>query len=162
MSWLFPWFLFAHVLGAIAAFGPSYSMPIIGRMGGAEPQHANFATRVGLALAKQRIWPLALLQGVTGVGLIVTGSVDVTRAGWLMAAIVLYVIALGFSYLVQVPTTQKIIEMTSTPPPPPAPGAAPSGPPPALLALIRRSQRGGMFLAGLIAVIVFLMVVKPF
>jgi hypothetical protein len=30
------------------------------------------------------------------------------------------------------------------------------------MALIRRSQLGGLFLAGLIAVIVFLMVVKPF
>ena len=104
MSWLFPWFLFAHVLGAIAAFGPSYSMPIIGRMGGAEPQHANFATRVGWRSRSSESSPLALLQGVTGVGLIVTGSVDLTRAGWLMAAIVLYVIALGFSYLVQAPT----------------------------------------------------------
>lgn len=159
---LFPWFLFAHVLGAIAAFGPSYSMPIIGRMGGAEPQHANFATRVGLALAKQRVWPLALLQGVTGVGLIITGNVDLTRSLWLGVAIILYVIALGYSYLVQVPTVKKIIEMTSTPPPPPAPGAAPSGPPPALVALIKRSQQGGMLLAGLVAVIVFLMVVKPF
>jgi hypothetical protein len=162
MSWLFPWFLFAHVLGAIAAFGPSYSMPIIGKMGGAEPQHANFATRVGLALAKQRIWPLALLQGVTGVGLILTSDRDLTKSVWLMVAIVLYVVALGYSYFVQVPTVKKIIEMTSTPPPPPAPGAAPSGPPPALLALIKRSQQGGMLLAGLIAVIVFLMVVKPF
>jgi hypothetical protein len=162
MSTLFPWFLFAHVLGAIAAFGPTFSSSIIGKMGGAEPQHANFATRVGLALAKQRIIPLAVLQGITGVGLIITGSVDIMRAGWLMAAIALYVIALGFAFLVQVPTTQKIIAMTSTPPPPPAPGAAPSGPPPALMALIRRVQRGGMFLAGLIAVIVFLMVVKPF
>ena len=162
MSWLFPWFLFAHVLGAIAAFGPTYSMSIIGRMGGAEPQHANFATRVGEAIAKQRIWPLALLQGVTGVGLIITGNVDLTKSLWLGTAIVLYVVALGFSYTVQTPTVKKIIEMTSAPPPPPAPGIAPSGPPPALMALIRRSQLGGMFMAGLIAVIVFLMVVKPF
>ena len=160
---LFPWFLFAHVLGAIAAFGPSYSMPIIGRMGGAEPQHANFATRVGLALTKQRILPLAVLQGITGVGLIVTGDTNVMRAGWLTVAILLYAVALGYAFAVQTPTAQAIIAMTSTPPPPPpAPGEAPSGPPPALRTLIRRSQLGGMFLAGLIAVIVFLMVVKPF
>ena len=30
---LFPWFLFAHVLGAIIAFGPTFSSPIIGRHG---------------------------------------------------------------------------------------------------------------------------------
>jgi len=52
--------------------------------------------------------------------------------------------------------------MTSTPPPPPPPGTAPSGPPPELRALIERARLGGMFLAGLVAAIVFLMVVKPF
>jgi hypothetical protein len=157
---LFPWFLFAHVLGAIAAFGPSFSMPIIGKMGGAEPQHANFATRIGLALANQRMLPLAILQGITGVGLIITGSINVMAAGWLTVGILLYAVALGYAFAVQGPTVKAIIAMTSTPPPP-APGA-PAGPPPALMALIRRSQLGGMFLAGLIAVIVFLMVVKPF
>jgi len=162
MSWLFPWFLFAHVLGAIAAFGPAYSMPIIGRMGGAEPQHANFAVRVNRELARQRILPLAVLQGITGVGLIVTGNVDVMRAGWLLVAIVLYAIALGFAFGVQTPTAKKIIELTSTPPPPPAPGSAPSGPPAEVRALIERAKLGGMVLAGLVAVIVFLMVVKPF
>lgn len=99
--------------------------------GGAEPKHANFATRVGLALAKQRIWPLALLQDVTGVGLMFTGSVDLTKSLWLGTSIVLYVVALGYSYLVQILTVKKIIEMTPTPPPPPVPGTDPSGPPPA-------------------------------
>jgi hypothetical protein len=159
---LFPWFLFVHVLGAIAAFGPTFSSSIIGKMGGAESQHANFAVRVNRELARQRILPLAVLQGITGVGLIVTGNVDVMRAGWLMVAIVLYAIALGFAFGVQTPTAKKIIEMTSTPPPPPPPGTAPSGPPPELRALIERARLGGMFLAGLVAAIVFLMVVKPF
>ncbi|HEX9551051.1 MAG TPA: DUF2269 family protein [Candidatus Limnocylindrales bacterium] len=157
---LFPWFLFLHVLGAIAAFGPSFSMSIIGQMGGAEPQHANFATRVSLAISNQRILPLAVVQGITGVGLIILGKVDLTRNAWLGIAIVLYLIALGYAYFVQTPTVKQVIEMTSAPPPPPTPGA-PAGPPPALRALILRAQRGGMLLAGLIAVIAFLMVVKP-
>ena len=48
MDWsaLFPWLLFLHVLGAIVAFGPTFAFSFIGAMGGAEPQHANFATRV--------------------------------------------------------------------------------------------------------------------
>jgi hypothetical protein len=79
-----------------------------------------------------------------------------------MVAIVLYAIALGFAFGVQTPTAKKIIELTSTPPPPPAPGTAPSGPPAEVRALIERAKLGGMFLAGLVAVIVFLMVVKPF
>lgn len=157
---LFPWFLFAHILGAIIAFGPTFSLPILGRMGGAEPQHANFATRVSVAISAQRIIPLAILQGITGIGLIWTRSLDLTRNLWLGAAIVLYLIALGYALFVQTPTAKQIVAMTSAPPPPPQPGA-PAGPPPALRALIRRVQLGGMFLAGLISIIVFLMVVKP-
>ena len=158
---LFPWLLFLHVFGAIIAFGPSYSFPIIGRMGGGEPQHANFATRVSLALTRQRVLPLAILQGVTGAGLVIVRGYDITRPSWLSVSIVLYAIALVFAFAVQTPTVRAIIAMTSAPPPPPAPGAPP-GPPPALRALIRRTQLGGMFLAALVAVIVFLMVVKPF
>lgn len=158
---LFPWLLFAHVLGAIIAFGPTYSFPLIGAMGGKERMHANFATRVSYAIAKRVSWPLALVQGLTGVGLIVARNIDLTKVLWLDVAIVLYVIALGFSYFVQTPTVARVIEMTSTPPPPPAPGAAPSGPPPELMALIRRVQRGGMVLTTLVAVIVALMVLKP-
>lgn len=161
MEWdrLFPWFLYAHVLGAIIAFGPTFSLPILGRMGGLERQHANFATRVGLAISKQRIVPLAILQGITGLGLIVTGGIDMSRAMWLNIAIVLYLIALGYAIFVQTPTVKAIVALTSGPPP--APGGPPPEPSPVLFPLIRRSQLGGMFLAILIAAIVFLMVVKP-
>jgi uncharacterized membrane protein len=154
--------LFLHVLGAIAAFGSSFTaFPAIGAMGGKEPMHGNFALRVSEAISK-RIWPLALLQGVTGVLLIVVAGVDLTKALWLDVAIVLYVGALAFSYFRQTPTLMKLVEMTSTPPPPPAPGAAPAGPPPAMLALVKQVQQGGMILAVLVVVIVFLMVTKPF
>jgi hypothetical protein len=154
--------LFLHVLGAIAAFGSSFTaFPAIGAMGGKEPMHGNFALRASEAISK-RIWPLALLQGVTGVLLIVVAEVDLTKALWLDVAIVLYVGALAFSYFRQTPTLMKLIEMTSTPPPPPAPGAAPAGPPPAMLALVKQVQQGGMILAVLVVVIVFLMVTKPF
>lgn len=159
---LFAFLLFLHVIGAIVAFGPSFSFAIIGAMGGREPMHANFATRVTEAISRRVLFPLALVQGITGVGLILTSSVDVTKALWLDLGIVLWVIALGFSYFVQTPHVRQIIEMTKNPPPPPAPGAAPSGPPPALLALIKSVQQGGMILGLLIVVIVFLMVVKPF
>jgi len=74
---------------------------------------------------------------------------------------VLYIVLFTYAVRVQIPTTQRIIDMTSAPPPEAPPGAAPSGPPPALMALIGKVQRGGMFLTAMIVVIVFLMVVKP-
>jgi len=160
---LFPWLLFAHIFGAVVAFGPTFAFPLIGGMGGKEPMHANFATRVSGAIAKKITWPLALLQGVTGVALLLLSGRDLTQAAnyWLDAAIVLYVGALVYSHYVQTPRVGRIIEMTSTPPPPPAPGVAPAGPPPALLALIKGVQQGGKILTGLLTVIFFLMIVKP-
>lgn len=154
--------LLLHVLGAIVAFGPTFSFSIIGAMGGREPMHANFATRVTYAISHRVTWPLALVQGVTGVILIFLANVDLTKALWLDVAIVLYLFALGYSYFVQTPRVVKAIEMTSTPPPPPAPGAAPAGPPPALLALVKGIQQGGMVTGITLVLIIALMVMKPF
>ena len=162
MSALFPWFLFVHVLGAVIAFGPTFSMSIIGGAGGKEPMHANFATRVSEAIAKRRILPLAYLQGIIGVGLILTGNINPFEHAWLLVGIILWAVALGYALTIQGPAVHQVIEMTSGgPPPPPADGAAPAGPPPALRAAVRRVQRGGMILGALVIVIVFLMVVKP-
>jgi uncharacterized membrane protein len=152
-----PWFLYLHVLGAIIAFGPTFAFPIIGAMGGLEPMHANFATRVSLAISNRVVVPLAALQGITGVGLILTRGFDLFNTYWLLVGIVLYLIAYGTAFFVTKPTVQRIIAMTSAPPPPGA-----SGPPPELLENIKRVQRLGMFTSVLIVVIVFLMVVKPF
>jgi uncharacterized membrane protein len=153
---LLPWLLLLHVFGAIVAFGPVYAFPIIGAMGGKEPQHANFATRVSDMISKQRVFPLAIFQGITGVGLILVTGINLLATPWLLIGITLYLITISYNFSVQTPTAKKIIDMTSTPPPPGA-----SGPPPELLALIRRVQLGGMFSAIMIALIVFLMVVKP-
>jgi len=149
-------FLFLHVMGAIIAFGPSYAFPIIGRMGGAEPQHANFATRVTDAIAQQRVLPLAIFQGITGVALILVTGINLLATRWLLLGITLYLIVLGYNLLIGIPTVKKVIQMTSTPPPPGA-----SGPPPELLAAIKKVQRGGMFSGVMIVLIVILMVTKP-
>jgi hypothetical protein len=163
MPELIPWFLFLHVLGAIVAFGPSFSFPIIGAMGAADRAHGNFATRVGYAISTKRVVPVALTMPVTGIGLIWAAGIDpfIRETRWLLLGILIYIVLFSFSVMVQVPTTRRIIEMTSAPPPETPPGSAPSGPPPALMALIHRVQRGGLFLSVMIAVIVFLMVVKP-
>lgn len=158
---LFPWLLFAHIFGAVVAFGPTFVFPLIGAMGGKEPMHANFATRVSFAISKKVTWPLALLQGVTGLGMILVAEIDLREKVWLGVAIVIYVAALAFSHWVQTPRVAAVIEMTSTPPPPPAPGATPSGPPPALLAKIKAIQQGGKILTLMLASIFFLMIVKP-
>jgi Predicted integral membrane protein (DUF2269) len=158
MAWLLPWLLLVHVLSAIAGFGPTYAFSLIGRMGGAEPQHANFATRVSNAIQFRYIYPAAAIQLVTGILIILIAPFDLTSRSfwWLDIAIVIFVITISFSYLVQHPKVEQLIEMTSAPPPPGA-----SGPPPALAALVGQIQRGGIFMTVMLTIIIFLMVVKP-
>jgi uncharacterized membrane protein len=149
-------FLFLHVMGAIIAFGPTFSFPIIGKMAGQEPQHANFAARINDKIADQRVEPLAIFQGVTGLVLIwLTGFNPFTQL-WLGLGIVLYVIALGYALFVQRPASKKVVELSSTPPPPGA-----TGPSPELVAAVQKAQRGGAFLGIMILLIVILMVTKP-
>jgi uncharacterized membrane protein len=158
VDWLFPWLLFLHVLGAIVAFGPSFAFPIIGAMGGGEPQHGNFATRVSHAISSRLVYPIGITLPITGAGMILVRGIDPSARPnwWLGIAIVLYIIAYGFSFFVQRGLVNRVIEITSTPPPPGA-----SGPPPALPPLVKRIQRGGMILTVLLIAIIFLMVVKP-
>ena len=70
-----PYLLFLHVMGAIVAFGPTYAYSIMGRMAGREPQHANFSTRQVEAISRGPVYPLAIIQGVTGVLLIIASGI---------------------------------------------------------------------------------------
>ena len=158
MESLFPWLLFLHVLGAIVAFGPTFAFSIIGSAGGAEPQHANFGTRVSHLISSRLVYPIGITLPITGALMMGVRSINPLERSywWLAVAIVLYIIAYGYSFFVQRPIVHQVIEMTSAPPPPGA-----TGPPPALLALVKRIQQGGMMLGILLVIIVFLMVVKP-
>jgi hypothetical protein len=162
---LFPWLLFAHIFGAIIAFGAAFStFPLLGAMSGKEPAHANFGSRVSVAISEKVVRPLAILQGLTGVGLIWVAGIDLTKALWLDVAIVLYLVTLGYALFVQIPVGRRLVELTSGGPPstPPGATAAPAGPPPELIETAGKARRGGALLAILITIIVFLMVVKPF
>lgn len=158
LSWLFPYLLFLHVLGAIVAFGPTFAFPFIGAMGGGEPQHGNFAIRVSNTLAHRLVYPIGITLPITGAAMILVRGMNLTDRAfwWLGLAIVLYVIAYGYAFFVQSKLIGRVIEITSSPPPPGA-----SGPPPELPALLSRIQRGGMATTILLVTIIFLMVVKP-
>lgn len=158
MQWLFPWLLFLHVLAAIVAFGPTFTFPIIGAMGGREPQHANFATRISHHLSDRMVIPLALTMPITGAGMILVNGINLAAAQyrWLGVAIVVYAVVLAYALFVQRRTVERLVALTSSPPP-----AGASGPPPEVPAIVRRIQRGGMFTGAGIVLIVFLMVVKP-
>jgi uncharacterized membrane protein len=158
---MFQLLLFLHILSAIAAFGPSFAFPLIGAMGGREREHGNFALRLSELIEKRLVIPIGLTMPITGAALIYTGGFNLFQSAWLLAAIVIYVAAMGFALLVQTPTIERLVEMTDRPPLPAGPGAMLGGPPPEMLALVQRTQRGGMLLSVAVVAIVFLMVVRP-
>ena len=155
---LFLILLFLHVLGAIIAFGPGFASMIVGPMVAREPQYANFYARTQVATARAIITPVSISMAITGIGLIlVRGWANVTAGRhWLEAAILLYVLSVVVAMAVQAPAGRKLVKLTS---PPLAPGTGPS---PELRATVARVRQGGLVLTGLVVVIAFLMVTKPF
>ena len=149
-AWLFPWLLFLHVLGAIVAFGPTFAFAIIGAAGGAEPQHANFATRVSELISSRLVYPIGLTLPITGALMMAVRGINPLEQAnwWLLLGITLYLIAYGYSFFVQRKYVERVIELSSAPPPPGA-----SGPPPELMALVAKIQRGGMMLGILLVAI---------
>lgn len=163
MDWVLLILLFLHVGGAILAFGPTFTFPIIGAMGGREREHVNFALRVQYRIATLLVVPLAIFQGVTGLLIIWKTGINLFATYWLLVAIALYLVALFIALGISLPALRKLIPATSAPPPAPPVGVdPPKGPPPHVAALASRARRAGMVNAVLILVIVFLMVTKPF
>ena len=163
MPELLPWLLLLHVLAAIVGVGPTFAFPLIGAMGGREPAHANFATRVSLSISERYPVPLVAVSGLTGLGMIWAGEFDVfsSESRWLLVAIGIYVVTYAFALFVQVPAVKRVVAMTSGGPPPDAEPGATAGPPPALVEAIGAVKRNGNLLMAAWTVVVFLMVVKP-
>ena len=157
-------FLYLHVMGAIAVFGPSFAFPLIARHAGREPMHGHFAAVVSDAIERRIVLPGAIVQGITGLCLIATTGwmPNLGTFAWLSGGIVLYLIAIGFAILVQAPNAEKMVKLTAGGPPAGAPPAgAPAGPPPEIAAMGKKLSQGGMLLTVLILLIVALMVTKP-
>ena len=161
MNWVLFW-LFFHVAGAIIAFGPTFAFPIIGMMAAKNPRYGHFAAELNHAIESKLVLPVAGSMLVSGIGLIIAGGYNLTKAPWLGAGIILYVTAMGIASGYVVPHTRKLVEATAGGPPEGEPAAgAPAGPPAHVARLIKQIQTGGMIMTAMLIVIIFLMVVKP-
>ena len=157
-------FLFLHVMGAIAVFGPTFVFPVIASQARKSPQHGPFAAALSEYIERRIVIPGAVVQGITGVALIIILGADLTSSSyrWLVGGIILYLIAILYSVFVQAPAAEKMVHLTAGGPPPgPPPAGAPVGPPPEIAATAQKLQRGGMVLSVLVVAIVILMVTKP-
>jgi uncharacterized membrane protein len=153
-------FLFLHVMGAIVTFGPTFIFPIIASQAAKSPPNGAFAASLSELIERRVVIPGAIVQGITGVILILILGVNPltdTAYHWLVPGIVLYLIAILFAIFVQARNAEKMVHLTANLPP---------GPPPAdTMAEIQQTgkslQRGGMLLSLLVVLIVILMVTKP-
>jgi predicted integral membrane protein DUF2269 len=160
---MIPLFLFLHVMGAIAVFGPTFVFPVIVSQAQKSPQNVPFAVVLSAFIERRIVIPGAIVQGITGVILILLIGADLTSSAyrWLVGGIILYLIAIGFAILVQDKNSEKMVELTRNMPPGPPPAGAPAGPPPEIVEMGKKLQQGGMILTVLIVLIVILMVTKP-
>jgi len=152
-------FLFLHVMGAIAVFGPTFAFPVIASQAQKSPQNGPFAAVVSEYIERRIVIPGAIVQGITGVALILILKADLTSAAyrWLVGGIILYLIAIIYAIAVQAKNAEKMVHLTSSAPPP----GSPPGPPPGVAELGKQLARGGQILTVLIVLIVILMVTKP-
>jgi uncharacterized membrane protein len=149
----FPFWMFLHILGAIAAFGYGFYAPVFGAASAKEPQHGNWFSRASKRVSNVIILPFAILMFITGALLVETGGVEWSTR-WLSAAMLLYFIALGIVFILQRPSLNKVIELSAEPP-------GPDGPPAELKQHVQRMKIYGVILLLLTLAILALMVWKP-
>lgn len=141
---------FLHVLLAIVAVGFNATYGIWLARAAREPEHEAFTLR-GVKLLDDRFAnPAYALLLVTGLLMVWIGDLDLTQF-WLLAALVLYAIAVVLGLLVYTPTLRNQIAVLESS------GAASAE----FQALSRRGAALGIVLAIDVIVIVFLMVTKP-
>lgn len=155
----------AHIMAAIIGFGAVYLNGIYG----AEVKKRKGPEGLAVLQANHRVsnvgeWFVYLVP-VFGILLVVTSDkVFKFSQTWIWLALLLYIVGLGVSHGVMIPTVKKMeatMEELNAMGPPPA-GAG--GPPPQVAVmedLGKRLAAGGMFLNVLLVVLVSIMVWKP-
>jgi uncharacterized membrane protein len=149
MSW-YNLLKFVHVLLAITAVGSNITYAAWNARGAAEPQHLSFALR-GIKFLDNRVAnPAYGLLLVTGLALVAVGNLGLR--GWIIAALILFVIliviAVGFYSRVM----NRQIEVLES--------AGESSP--VYQQLAGQARLYGIISGVIALLIVFVMVVKPF
>lgn len=141
---------FLQVVLAIIAVGFNASYGVWLARAARERDHEAFALRGVKVLDDRFANPAYGLLLVTGLLMLWVGDLDLTQF-WLLAALVLYAVAIGVGLFVYTPTLRNQISVLAS-----------SGPTsPEFEALARRGTTVGIVLAVDVIAIVFLMVTKP-
>jgi uncharacterized membrane protein len=164
MSWLYPWLLFAHVLGAVLAFGPTYAYGTYASLAAQEGGAArSFNDRARALVNRRMVMPGTLVVLLSGIGIIWVLDYPWTSqsARWLQASIVLFGAMIAYNLVVSRRRQGRLATlMAEARAAAPADGPPP-GPSPEAVELIGKVRRDGKAMGVVVIVILFLMVVKP-
>jgi len=144
-----------HIMGAIVAFGASFTFPLIGALAQKPGAPVPWFLRLNHMIEWKLLLPIALtLQPATGALLIVQSKGTFNpwnhNGRWLLGAIIIYTIAMAFSLFIQDRNASKALQMAE---------AGQFGP--EFGGLMKKLKGGGQFLTLLLVAIIVLMVVKP-
>jgi uncharacterized membrane protein len=151
-------FLFLHVLGAIAAVGPTltYAMWLSrGESAGAEVR--AFVLRTTSWVDGHLATPAFMVQAVTGTALILLLKLRFLHTAWLLAGIGVYVLLTAFAVGVYAPTVRRqvtLADRVATDPSRTDLAAEYEG-------VARRARAFGMLAIALTLTILYFMIVKP-
>jgi uncharacterized membrane protein len=151
-------FLFLHVLGAIAAVGPTltYAMWLSrGERAGAEVR--AFVLRTISWVDGRLATPAFMVQAVTGTALILFLKLRFLHTTWLLAGIGIYVVLTAFAIGVYAPTVRRqvtLAERVATEPSNRDLSTEYGG-------VARRARAFGMLAIALTLAILYFMIVKP-
>ncbi|MBE3560072.1 MAG: SirB2 family protein [Ktedonobacteraceae bacterium] len=150
MSWLFTVVKFIHILLAIIAFGfnATYALWLVRAQ--QKPEHLDFALRGVKILDDYFANPAYLLLLVSGLTMVLLSGYTLTTF-WLLAALILWVVAIALGYGVYTPTLSRQIRVL----------AAAGHESEEFRALSTRGSILGIILAVLVLLILVLMVFKP-
>ncbi len=151
MPWFYTAVKFLHIFFAIVAvgFNATYALWIV--RGQRDPSHLDFALRGVKLLDDYFANPAYLLLLVSGVTMVLIAGYPLFSTFWLLAALILWIVAVAIGYGLYTPTLSRQIRVLAS-----------SGPESAeFQALSSRGQILGIVLAVLVLVILALMVFKP-
>ncbi|HKD77625.1 MAG TPA: SirB2 family protein [Ktedonobacterales bacterium] len=110
MFWLFTVVKFLHILLAIVAIGFNATYAIWIQRAERQPEHLDFALRGVKILDDYVANPAYLLLLVTGLSMVFLAKYNLLETFWLLAALILYLIAIGLGYGAYTPTLRRQIQ----------------------------------------------------
>jgi uncharacterized membrane protein len=151
-------FLFVHVMGAIAALGPTLTyamwMALAER---SDPKTRSFVLRSISWLDSRLPTPAYIAQAVTGVVLIALLGLPFFKTGWLVVGVSIYVVLVILAIAVYAPAFQRQLALADAIASDPAGATAAAD----YRAAARTSRIIGATVGGLTVLVVFFMVWKP-